>query len=84
MELSLSMITHARMLQRLFEIYVLHNICNFFLGLLIRQICPLLSTCGIWLVGIFLVIRVLLHRKTNFGCVHKQYEILLHKQTFKS
>ncbi|GFT02526.1 hypothetical protein TNCV_1487441 [Trichonephila clavipes] len=36
------------------------NTCNFFLGLLIM--------CGIWLVGILLVIRILQLQKTNFLC----------------
>ncbi|GFV19405.1 transposable element Tcb1 transposase [Trichonephila clavipes] len=59
LELSFSRIMHAHMLQRLFETYVQPNTCNFFLGLFIRRICHLLSTWGIGLVGVSLVIRVL-------------------------
>ena len=59
------------------------NACNFFFRLLIRQICRLFSTCGICLVGVFLVIRVLLLQNTNLVCAYKQYEIFYHKQTFK-
>ncbi|GFW46378.1 uncharacterized protein TNCV_4810661 [Trichonephila clavipes] len=36
------------MLQRLYETSVQPNTYNFFLGLLFRRICCLLSTCGIW------------------------------------
>ena len=42
------------MLQSLFVTSVQPKTCNFFLGLLIRWMYPLLSTCGIWLVGISL------------------------------
>ncbi|GFV30794.1 transposable element Tcb1 transposase [Trichonephila clavipes] len=59
MELSFSRIMHAHMMQKLFETSVQPNTCNFFLCLLIRRIHRLLSTCGIWLVGVSLVIRVL-------------------------
>ncbi|GFV76692.1 uncharacterized protein TNCV_4729121 [Trichonephila clavipes] len=51
MELSFSRIMHVHMLQRLFETSVQPNTCKFFLHLLIRRICRLLSTCGIWLAG---------------------------------
>ena len=61
----------------------LPNTCNFFLGLLIRRICRLLSMCGIWLVGVSLVNCVLQLQKTNFGWAHKQYGILFHTQTFE-
>ncbi|GFV17229.1 transposable element Tcb1 transposase [Trichonephila clavipes] len=64
-ELSFSRIMHAHMLQRLFETSVQPNACNFFLDLLIRRICRLLSTCGICLVGVSLVIHVLQLQKTN-------------------
>ncbi|GFT33568.1 transposable element Tc1 transposase [Trichonephila clavipes] len=47
MELSLSRIMHALTLQRLFETSVQPNTWNLFLGLLIRRICRLLSTCGV-------------------------------------
>ncbi|GFV70438.1 uncharacterized protein TNCV_4798571 [Trichonephila clavipes] len=47
LELSFSRIMHAHMLQRLFETSVQPNRCIFFLSLLIRRICCLLSTCGI-------------------------------------
>ncbi|GFX49627.1 uncharacterized protein TNCV_4902691 [Trichonephila clavipes] len=57
---------HAYMLQRLFESSVQPNACNFFLDLLIRWIGHLLSTCGIWLVGISFVIHVLQLEKMNF------------------
>ena len=83
LELSFSRIMHAHMLQRLFETSVRSNACNFFLDLLIRRICRLLSRRGIWLVGILLVIHVLLLQKAKFGCAYKQYGILFHKQTFK-
>ena len=66
MELPFSRIMHAHMLQRLFETFVQPNPCNFFLGLFIRRICCLLSTCGIWLIGVSIVIRVLHLQKTNF------------------
>ena len=55
-----------RMLQRLLETSVQSNICNFFLGLLIRLICHLLNTCEICLVGVSLGICVLQFQKTNF------------------
>ena len=82
-ELSFSRIIHSHMLQRLFEISLQLNVCNYFLGSLIRGMCSLLSTFGIWLVAFSFVIRVLLLQKTNFGCTYKQYRILFHKQTFK-
>ncbi|GFS51394.1 uncharacterized protein TNCV_548741 [Trichonephila clavipes] len=56
LELCFSRIMHAHMLQRLFETYVQPDTCNFFLDLLMRRICHLLSTFGIWLVGVSLVI----------------------------
>ncbi|GFW74920.1 transposable element Tc1 transposase [Trichonephila clavipes] len=80
LELSFSMIMLDHMLQRLFEASVEANTCNFFLGLLIRWICCLLSTCGIWLVGVLLVIHVLQLQKRNFCCAYKQYGILFQKQ----
>ncbi|PRD26711.1 UNVERIFIED_CONTAM: hypothetical protein NCL1_37391 [Trichonephila clavipes] len=83
LELSFSRIMHAHMLQRLFETSVQPKTCNFFLGLLIRCICRLLSTYEIWLVGVSLLIYVLLLQKTNFSCAYKQYGILFYKQTFK-
>ncbi|GFY30989.1 uncharacterized protein TNCV_1629621 [Trichonephila clavipes] len=83
LELSFSRIMHSHMLQRLFETSVQPNTCNFFLGLLIRRICHLLSTCEIWLVGVSLVIRVQQLQKTKFCCAYKQYGIFFHKQTFK-
>ncbi|GFU38479.1 uncharacterized protein TNCV_2434251 [Trichonephila clavipes] len=46
LELSFSSIMHAHMLQRLFETSVQPNTCNSSLGLVIRRICRLLSTCG--------------------------------------
>ena len=67
LELSFSSIIHTHMLQKLFETSVQLNICNF-LGLFIRQICHLLSTCGIWLVGNLLVQL----QKMNFGSAFKQ------------
>ena len=82
-ELSFSRIIHNHMLQRLFEISVQPNVRNFFLGSLIRGMCRLLSTFGIWLVGVSFVIRVLQLQKTNFGCAYKQYRIFFHKQAFK-
>ncbi|GFT72536.1 uncharacterized protein TNCV_973981 [Trichonephila clavipes] len=54
LELSFIRIMHAHMLQRLFKTYVQPNTCNFFLGLLIRRLYRLLSTCGIWLVCVSL------------------------------
>ncbi|GFX99485.1 hypothetical protein TNCV_3039601 [Trichonephila clavipes] len=45
--------------------------CNFFLGLLIFRICHPLSTCGILLVGVSFVIRVLQLQKTTFCCAYK-------------
>ncbi|GFV96075.1 transposable element Tcb1 transposase [Trichonephila clavipes] len=84
LELSFSRIMHAHMLQRLFETSVQPNTGNFFLDLLIRRICHLLSTCGVWLVGVSLVIHVLQLQKMNFCCAYKQYGILFHKQTFKN
>ncbi|GFX84584.1 transposable element Tcb1 transposase [Trichonephila clavipes] len=41
LELSFYRIMHAHMLQRLFETFVQPNTCNFFLGILFRQICRL-------------------------------------------
>ncbi|GFW54313.1 transposable element Tcb1 transposase [Trichonephila clavipes] len=72
LDLSFSRIMHAYLLQRLFEISVQSNACDFFLGpaySLDRS--RLLSTCGIWLIGAFLVIRVLQLQKTNFCCACK-------------
>ncbi|PRD36642.1 UNVERIFIED_CONTAM: hypothetical protein NCL1_08023 [Trichonephila clavipes] len=66
LELSSRRIMHSHMLQRLFETCVQPNSYNIFLGFLIRRICRLLSTCGIWLVGISPVIRVVQLQKTNF------------------
>ncbi|GFX80166.1 transposable element Tc1 transposase [Trichonephila clavipes] len=43
------------------------NKWNFFLGLFIRRIYRLLSWCGIWLIGVLLVIRVLQLQKTTFA-----------------
>ena len=55
LELSFSRIMHApHMLHRIFKTYV--QLSNFFLSLLICQICPLLSMCWIWLVSILLMI----------------------------
>ncbi|GFV57230.1 transposable element Tcb1 transposase [Trichonephila clavipes] len=81
LELSFSRIMYAHMLQKLFETSVQPNMCNFFPGLLVRRICRLMSTCGIWLVDVSLVIHVLQLQKTNFCCAYKQYGILFHKQT---
>ena len=78
-----SRLKQAHMLQRLFETSIQPNICNFFLGLLIRQICCLLSLCGIWLVSVSLVIRVLQFQKMNFGCSYKQFGVRFHRQTCK-
>ena len=64
--LSLSRITHAQMLQQLFALSVKPITCNFFLDLLIHQICRLLSASGICLVGVLLMIRVLHFQNTNF------------------
>ena len=49
----------GHMLQRLFETSLQPNTRNFLLGLFILRICRLLNTCGIWLVDVSLVIRVL-------------------------
>ena len=57
--LSFNRIMNAHMLQRLLETFVESNTEDFFLGLLIHQICRLLSTCDIWLVGVWLEICVL-------------------------
>ncbi|GFW28151.1 uncharacterized protein TNCV_2818291 [Trichonephila clavipes] len=59
LELSYSRIMHAHMFQRLFETLIQPNTYNFLFGLLIHRICRLLCTCGIWLVDVSLVIRVL-------------------------
>ncbi|PRD21715.1 UNVERIFIED_CONTAM: hypothetical protein NCL1_51008 [Trichonephila clavipes] len=83
LELSFSRIMHAHMLQKLFETSVPLNTCSVFPGLLICRICHLLGTDGIWLIGVSLLIRVLKLQKINFCCAYKQYEILIHKQTFK-
>ena len=80
LDLSFSRITHAHMLQRLFETSVQPNTCIFFFGLLIRRICCLLSTHRIWSVGVC----ILQLQKTIFGCAYKQYGILFHKKTFKN
>ena len=64
-------IIHALMLQNLFEACVQPNACNFFLNLLIRWICYLLSTRGICLVSFSLVICVLHLQKMNFGFTYK-------------
>ncbi|PRD29413.1 UNVERIFIED_CONTAM: hypothetical protein NCL1_29473 [Trichonephila clavipes] len=70
--LSFSRVMHAHMLQNLFEISVQPNTSNFFLRQLIRRMSHLLSTCGIWLVVVSLVIRVLQLNKTNSYCANKQ------------
>ena len=57
--LSFSRIMHAYMMQKLFEISVEPRISNFFLNLLIHQICRLLNMSEICLVGVSLVICVL-------------------------
>ncbi|GFS90173.1 transposable element Tc1 transposase [Trichonephila clavipes] len=77
-----AILQHAYMLQKLFETSVQPNTSNFFLGLLIRRIYRLLSTCEIWLDGVPLMIRVLQLQKTNFCCAYKQSGILFHKQIF--
>ena len=59
LEPAFSGIMHAQELQRLFETFAQPNTCNFFLRLLIRRMCRLLNTCGIWLAVVLLVIRVL-------------------------
>ncbi|GFX37620.1 uncharacterized protein TNCV_3201431 [Trichonephila clavipes] len=61
------------MLQKLFETSVKHNTSNHFIGLLIRRICRLFSTCGIWLVDVSRVICVLQLQKMYFCCAYKQY-----------
>ena len=81
--LSFSRIMHAHMLQKLFGIFVEPNTRNFFLDQLIHQICRLLSTSGICLVGVSLVIRVLQLQNTNSGGAFKQYGILFQNQTSK-
>ncbi|GFW62242.1 uncharacterized protein TNCV_4421291 [Trichonephila clavipes] len=48
LELSISRIMHAHMLQRLFETSVHPNTGNFCLGLFIRRICRLSSIYEIW------------------------------------
>ena len=72
LELSISRIMHIHMLQKLFETSVQPNTHSFFPGLLICRICRLLSTCGILLVGISLVICVLQLQKTNFSSAFNQ------------
>ncbi|GFX46238.1 uncharacterized protein TNCV_1371801 [Trichonephila clavipes] len=79
LELSFSRIMHASMLQKLIETSVQPNTCKFFLGLLIHRVCRLLSTCGILLVGVSLVKRILQLRKADFCCAYKQYGILFDK-----
>ncbi|GFY13561.1 transposable element Tcb1 transposase [Trichonephila clavipes] len=79
LELSFGRIIHAHMSQRLLETSFQPNTCNFFLDLHIRRIRRLLSTCGIWLVGISLVVSLLQLQKTNVCCAHKQYGILFHE-----
>ena len=84
LELSFSRIMHAYMLQRLFETFVQPNTFNFFLDLLIRRICRLVSMSKIWLVGVSLMILVLQLQKKNFVCIYKQYEMLFYKRKFKN
>ena len=67
LELSFNKILYVHMLQRLFEISVQRNACNFFFGLLIRRICRLLSRCWIRMVVVSLVILVLKLQKTRIG-----------------
>ena len=74
-KLPFNRIMRAHILQKLFETSVQQNICSFFFNLLIRWICRLLSTCGIWLVGVSLLIHVLHLQKMKFGCAYKQYVI---------
>ena len=67
LELFFIRIMHTYALKRLFETSVQPNTCDFFLALLIRRICRLLSTCGIWLVGVLLVICVLQLQKRTLA-----------------
>ena len=59
------------------------NTWNFFLSLIIHRIYKLLSTCGIWLVSVSLVIRDLQLQKMQFDRTYKKYGIILQNQTFK-
>ena len=52
--------------KRHFETSVQPNACNFFVSLLIRRICCLLSRCWIWLVDVSLVIQILQCSKDEF------------------
>ena len=83
LELSFRKITHAHMLQRFFETSVQPKKCSSIHGLLISLKRCVLSTCGIWLVNVQRMIRVLQLQKTNSGCIYKQCGIFIHKQTFK-
>ena len=74
LELSFSKTMHSHMLQKLFETSVLPMACDFFLGLLICRIFRLLSTCGIWLFGVSLVIRVKQFHKTNLAACTSNVE----------
>ena len=83
LELSFSQKIHAHILQILSETSVQPNSHNVFLGMLIRRICRLLSTCELWLVSFLLLICFLQFQKTNFNYEYKQYGIIFPKQTFK-
>ena len=52
--------------------------------LVIHRTYRLLSTCGIQLLGVSLLIRALHLQNTNFSYTYKQDGIILHKQIFKS
>ncbi|PRD23957.1 UNVERIFIED_CONTAM: hypothetical protein NCL1_45017 [Trichonephila clavipes] len=85
LKLSLSRIMYVHILQTLFDTSVQANTCNFFLSLLIRRICRLLSTYGIWLVVVSLMICVLQLQKTYFyGAYHINMEFLSTSRHSKS
>ena len=78
LEQSFSRIMHAHMLQRLRDFSSVQH-----MQLLPCQIYHPLSTCGICLIALSLMICVLKLQKVNFGCAYKQCGILFHKQTYK-
>ena len=83
LELSFSWIMHADMLQRLFGISVQPNACNFFLGLLITQVCRLLSTSGIWLVCVLLMIHMSSFKRRTLGAHKSNMDFLSHRDNQK-
>ena len=82
-ELSFNRIMHTCIFQKTVQGFCLLQHMELLLWLAYSLDFRLLSTFGIWLLSVLLVIRVLLLQKKKFGCTYKQYKILFQKKTFK-